>query len=147
LDNYIGTHSNLDSLYKKIQRLQHRGKDLMQSLAGHRERKREEPKKEVAHSDFLLKEMQDMAQDFHSETYYKRFVLAQLAYEAQAKAITIARDKMKKNKAKETKVITGPSGVGQPASILDGDPLGADFQGGIGPHGRTVPGAIPSFAP
>jgi hypothetical protein len=30
-------------------------------MSGTREKKREEPPKEVAHSDFMLKEMQDMA--------------------------------------------------------------------------------------
>jgi len=49
IDNYLGTHSNLDALYKKIQRLQSRGKELMQTLSGHREKKRDEPPKEVSH--------------------------------------------------------------------------------------------------
>lgn len=61
LDNYVATHSNLASLYKKIWRLQHKGKELMQALPGSRDKKREEPPKELAHSDFLLKEVQDMA--------------------------------------------------------------------------------------
>jgi len=39
LDNYIGTHGNLESLYKKLQRLQSRGKEMMQSLSGSREKK------------------------------------------------------------------------------------------------------------
>ena len=54
------------------------------SLQGAREKKKPEPPKEIAHQDFMLKEMQDMAIDFHEETYYKRYKLAQLAYEAQS---------------------------------------------------------------
>jgi hypothetical protein len=30
----------------------------------------------------MIKEMQDMAIDFHEETYFKRYILAKLAYEA-----------------------------------------------------------------
>jgi len=41
----------------------------MQSLSGTREKKQSEPPVEVAHSDFVLKEMEDMALDFHQETY------------------------------------------------------------------------------
>ena len=37
----------------------------------------------MSHWDFLKKEAQDMAQDFHEETYQKRYMLAKLAYEAQ----------------------------------------------------------------
>ena len=69
LDNYIGNHSNIESLYKKIQRLQCRGKEVIQTLSGSREKKRVEPPKELAHQDFMMKEMQDMALDFHSEIY------------------------------------------------------------------------------
>jgi polysaccharide deacetylase 2 family uncharacterized protein YibQ len=34
LDNYIGSHANIESLYKKIQRLQRAGKETILSLPG-----------------------------------------------------------------------------------------------------------------
>jgi len=111
LDNYVGNHSNIESLYKKIQRLQYRGKEITQSVSGQRERKREEPPKEVAHQDFLMKEMQDMAQDFHEETYFKRYMLAKLAYEAQSVALQKMRNRAKNSKESAVKVISGPNAV------------------------------------
>ena len=84
----------------------------MQGLSGHRERKRRiEPKKEMAHMDFVLKEMLDVAQDVHEERYYKRYILAKLAHEAQAKVISKGRAKILESRKEETKVITGPSGA------------------------------------
>lgn len=65
----------------------------MQQLTGFREKKQPEPQKEVSHADFMLNEMQDMALDFHQETYYKRYMLTRLAYEAQHKAIKIIKAK------------------------------------------------------
>ena len=61
--------------------------------------------------DFVLKEMMDVAQDVHEERYYKRYILAKLAHEAQAKVISMGREKMLKSKKDETKAITGPSGA------------------------------------
>lgn len=141
LDNCMGSHSNVDSLYKKLYRLQHKGRELMQTFAGSRDKKREEPSKEVAHSDFLLKEMQDMAQDFHQETYYKRFVLAKLAYEAQYAAIKMLKRKTLADKQKQIKEITGPNGA-MPSNLLDQSPerlLGAE------PRSRLEQHAIVAF--
>ena len=80
----------------------------MQSLSGQREKKREEPRKEISHQDFLMKEMQDMAQDFHEETYFKRYMLTKLAYEAQSVALQKMRDRAKNDKEYQVKVISGP---------------------------------------
>ena len=109
LDNLLGSHSNFQSLYKKLQRAQCRGKDVLRGMPGNREVRRPEPAKEVAHQDFLLKEMQDMAQDFREEAYYKRYMLTKLAYEAQAKALVLIDQRAKKDLGAKTKVITGPT--------------------------------------
>ena len=129
LDNYVAAHTNLDSLYKKIWRLQNKGKELMQTLPGSRDKKREEPPKELAHSDFLLKEMTDMAQDFHEESYYKRYTLAKLAYEAQHVAIQIFRRKAQDKAG--LKVFTGPDGAAD-AQIQDLDQM--DARNGLEDH-------------
>ena len=47
----------------------------------------------------------------HEERYYKRYILAKLAHEAQAKVISIGREKILKSRKEEAKVITGPSGA------------------------------------
>lgn len=65
----------------------------MQGLSGQREKKRDEPPKEISHQDFMMKEMQDMAKDFHEETYFKRYMLAKLAYEAQSVVLKKLREK------------------------------------------------------
>ena len=61
LDNLVGNHSNLLSLYKKIQRVQARSKDHLKNMPGNREVRKPEPQVEMAHQDFMIKEMQDMA--------------------------------------------------------------------------------------
>jgi len=42
---------------------------MMNHLPGFRVKKMPEPKIEMAHQDFMLKEMQTMALDFHEEMY------------------------------------------------------------------------------
>ena len=150
LDNYVGNHSNIESLYKKIQRLQYRGKEITQSVSGQRERKREEPPKEVSHQDFVMKEMQDMAQDFHEETYWKRYMLTKLAYEAQSVALQKMRNRAKNGKDSAVKVISGSNAVKgdgsghQPRENQTGRPIdGDDFLAGPGP--RPDPHPLPDL--
>jgi len=68
-DRFIGNHSNFMSLYKKISRCHSKTKETLKHMPGCREIKKEEPKRQIAHYDFLMLEMQDMAIDFHEETY------------------------------------------------------------------------------
>lgn len=53
--------------------------------------------------------MQDMAQDFHEETYHKRYMLTKLAYEAQSVAIRKMKEKAKNDKSFEVKEFAGPN--------------------------------------
>lgn len=86
----------------------------MQGLSGQREKKREEPPKEISHQDFMMKEMQDMAKDFHEETYFKRFVLAKLAYEAQSVVLKKLRARAGNSfKVHEDNGIIGDHGLGE----------------------------------
>jgi len=82
MDRMMGGHSNYNSLYKKIMRTQARTKEALRTMPGSRDLRKEEPPKQIAHRDFLLREIQDMALDFHEETYQKRYILAKLANEA-----------------------------------------------------------------
>jgi hypothetical protein len=129
LDSYIGKFSNIDALYKKTYRLHQRGKESLMGLQGTREKKRPEPPKEIAHQDFMLKEMQDMAIDFHEETYLKRYKLAQLAYEAQSFLLKKVKAKNqkdgdKKNQNLDAHVIDSSRIVNVPPNPK---PIGADF--------------------
>jgi len=62
-----------------------------------------------------MKEMQDMAHDFHSEIYFKRYMLTKLALEAQHKAIGMMERKIKRYENAQIMEITGEHG----ASIFD----------------------------
>ena len=68
-------------------------------LAGQREKKKAEPKKEMAHQDFLLEEMRQVALDVHEEHFYKRSMLARLAVEA--KIAWIQREERKVQKLQQ----------------------------------------------
>lgn len=84
VNQMLGTHSNFSQLHKDLKRSYQFLKDTSRRLPGSRELRRDEPPKEVAHQDFLLMEMQDLALDMHEEAYYKRYMAGRLAYEAQA---------------------------------------------------------------
>lgn len=88
-------------------------------MPGTREIRKDEPPKEMAHEDFLIKEMQDMAQDFREETYSKRYILAKLAYEAQAKALEWIKAKAADDKGAPVQVISGPGGEREDAQEED----------------------------
>lgn len=49
-----------------------------------------------------------MAQDFREETYTKRYILAKLAYEAQAVALTRMKTKAMEDKGAAVQIISGP---------------------------------------
>lgn len=51
-----------------------------------------------------------MAQDFHQETYYKRYTLTKLAYEAQYVCLKKMEKKLTKDTTFKIKEITGPNG-------------------------------------
>ena len=63
--------------------------------------------------------MQDMAQDFREETYSKRYILAKLAYEAQAKALERIKAKAAEDKGAPVQVISGPGGEREDAQEED----------------------------
>lgn len=67
----------------------------------------------MAHQDFLIKEMQDMAQDFREEAYTKRYILAKLAYEAQAKALERMKTKAMEDKGSVVQIVSGPGNATQ----------------------------------
>ena len=79
-----------------------------------------------------------MAQDFHGETYFKRYVLAKLAYEAQGVALKRMMSNVNKEKMK---IIDGNAQIDeslQNNQLLDsaglrGESITIDGLGGYGP--------------
>ena len=78
----------------------------------------------------MMKEMQDMALDFHSETYQKRYTLAKLAYEAQNVVIRKMNSKARKNEG--LLVISGRNERARERGFGLNQPLGDDFLAGPG---------------
>ena len=81
-----------------------------------------------------------MAQDFHEETYFKRYMLTKLAYEAQSVALKRMRKRAKNDKESQVKVISGPKGAEDEAlnrSFVENQankPIDGDFLAGPGPR-------------
>ena len=56
-DDYVGKHFNIGYLNKKLLKTYMKGREVMTNNTGQRIKKNDEPMKEMAHQDFLLKEM------------------------------------------------------------------------------------------